>query len=168
MADEELDENTNAGARDDEAQAAETTASEKTETETAQTAEHAADKTSDDGNDAEQTVNGDDDDLDLPMDQIEALLSADQIDKKSMSPQMRRVAQRQAENAKRVEETIKDTKTSPKWFVPVFCALMIIGLFWAVIYYFTSKYPIPGIGAWNLAIALAIAMVGFLMTIGWH
>ena len=50
----------------------------------------------------------------------------------------------------------------------LFCALMIIGLIWAVTYYLSGSYPIPNIGAWNLAIAVAIIMVGFLMTMWWR
>ena len=44
---------------------------------------------------------------------------------------MQRMMNRQAENTRRVEETIKGTKSNPRWFVPLFCALMIIGLIWA-------------------------------------
>mgnify|MGYP000659428764 CR=1 FL=1 len=46
---------------------------------------------------------------------------------------------------------------------------MIIGLIWAVVYYLSPNgtWPIPGIGAWNLAIAFAIIMVGFIMTMWW-
>ncbi|WEV68464.1 cell division protein CrgA [Bifidobacterium sp. ESL0769] len=125
---------------------------------------------SDDSSDSDESgqEDDDDDDLDLPMDKIDALLSATSTDKKSMTPQMRRVAQRQAENSKRVEETIKGTKANPSWFVPLFCFLMILGLAWAVVYYLTSKYPIPGIGAWNLLIAFCIVMVGFIMTMWWR
>ena len=107
------------------------------------------------------------DDLDIPMDRIEAVLNAT-ADKDSLSPQMQRMMNRQAENTRRVEETIKGTKSNPRWFVPLFCALMIIGLVWAVVYYLTSDYPIPNIGAWNLAIAFAIIMVGFIMTMWWR
>ena len=89
------------------------------------------------------------------MDRVEAVLKAT-ADKDSLSPQMQRMMNRQAENTRRVEETIKGTKSNPRWFVPLFCALMIIGLIWAVVYYLTSDYPIPNIGAWNLAIAFAI------------
>ena len=109
----------------------------------------------------------DDDDLDIPMDRVEAVLNAT-VDKDSLSPQMQRMMNRQAENTRRVEETIKGTKSNPRWFVPLFCALMIIGLIWAVVYYLTSNYPIPNIGAWNLAIAFAIIMVGFIMTMWWR
>ena len=107
------------------------------------------------------------DDLDIPMDRVEAVLNAT-ADKDSLSPQMQRMMSRQAENTRRVEETIKGTKSNPRWFVPLFCALMIIGLIWAVVYYLTSDYPIPNIGAWNLAIAFAIIMVGFIMTMWWR
>ena len=107
------------------------------------------------------------DDLDIPMDRVEAVLNAT-ADKDSLSPQMQRMMNRQAENTRRVEETIKGTKSNPRWFVPLFCALMIIGLVWAVVYYLTSDYPIPNIGAWNLAIAFAIIMIGFIMTMWWR
>ena len=107
------------------------------------------------------------DDLDIPMDRVEAVLNAT-ADKDSLSPQMQRMMNRQAENTRRVEETIKGTKSNPRWFVPLFCALMIIGLVWAVVYYLTSDYPFPNIGAWNLAIAFAIIMVGFIMTMWWR
>ena len=107
------------------------------------------------------------DDLDIPMDRVEAVLNAT-VDKDSLSPQMQRMMNRQAENTRRVEESIKGTKSNPRWFVPLFCALMIIGLVWAVVYYLTSDYPIPNIGAWNLAIAFAIIMVGFIMTMWWR
>lgn len=118
--------------------------------------------------DVEDVDDSDDDDLDLPMDKIEALLDVANVDKKNLTPQMRRVAQRQAETTKRVEETIKKTKANPRWFVPLFCFFMILGLAWAVVYYLTSKYPIPGIGAWNLLIAFVVVMVGFFMTMWWR
>ena len=101
------------------------------------------------------------------MDRVEAVLNAT-ADKDSLSPQMQRMMNRQAENTRRVEETIKGTKSNPRWFVPLFCALMIIGLIWAVVYYLTSDYPIPNIGEWNLAIAFAIIMIGFIMTMWWR
>ncbi|WEV46710.1 cell division protein CrgA [Bifidobacterium sp. ESL0690] len=197
MADEELDKGTDAAAKKDEAQkawdepetqkdddAAEAAESDVKVTDEKDAAKDAdddeakpADKDSDDAagatdeKDADtksDSDDDDDDDLDLPMDKIDALLSATSADKKSMTPQMRRVAQRQAENSKRVEETIKGTKANPSWFVPLFCFLMILGLAWAVVYYLTSKYPIPGIGAWNLLIGFIIVMVGFIMTMWWR
>ena len=98
-----------------------------------------------------------DDDYGVSMDKVQAVLNAT-ADKSEMTPQMQRMMSRQAENTRRVEETIK------------FCALMIIGLIWAVVYYLSPNgtWPIPGIGAWNLAIAFAIIMVGFIMTMWWR
>ncbi|KFI85366.1 cell division protein CrgA [Bifidobacterium ruminantium] len=119
------------------------------------------------GDEAAAKSEDNDDDLDIPMDRVEAVLNAT-ADKDSLSPQMQRMMNRQAENTRRVEETIKGTKSNPRWFVPLFCALMIIGLVWAVVYYLTSDYPIPHIGAWNLAIAFAIIMIGFIMTMWWR
>ncbi|KAB8286767.1 septation inhibitor protein [Bifidobacterium ramosum] len=116
---------------------------------------------------ATATDDKDDEDYGVPMDQVEAVLNAT-ADKKSLTPQMQRMMARQAENTKRVEETIKGTKSNPRWFVPLFCTLMIIGLIWAVVYYLTTNYPIPNIGAWNLLIAFAIIMVGFIMTMWWR
>ena len=110
-----------------------------------------------------------DDDYGVSMDKVQAVLNAT-ADKSEMTPQMQRMMSRQAENTRRVEETIKGTKSNPRWFVPLFCALMIIGLIWAVVYYLSPNgtWPIPGIGAWNLAIAFAIIMVGFIMTMWWR
>ena len=159
MADEELHETTADDQND--LQSTDDTAAVEESNETVQDAadETTVESASADSNDA--------DDLDIPMDRVEAVLNAT-ADKDSLSPQMQRMMNRQAENTRRVEETIKGTKSNPRWFVPLFCALMIIGLVWAVVYYLTSDYPIPNIGAWNLAIAFAIIMVGFIMTMWWR
>lgn len=124
--------------------------------------ETAEDKTED-----APTDRTDEDDYGIPMDKVEAVLNAT-ADKASLTPQMQRMMQRQAENTRRVEESIKGTKSNPRWFVPLFCAFMIIGLIWAVVYYLSGDYPIPGIGAWNLGIALGIVLIGFLMTMWWR
>ncbi|NEG95570.1 cell division protein CrgA [Bifidobacterium sp. SMB2] len=142
--------------------------------EAAEGAENDAESESDDD---DESGKGDDDKDDeeeneedvygLSMDKVEAVLSKS-ADESAMTPQMRKMFARQQESTKRVEESIKGTKSNPSWFVPVFCALLIIGLIWVVVYYMTGKYPIPGIDAWNLAIGFAIMLVGFLMTMGWH
>lgn len=103
----------------------------------------------------------------VDMDKVQAVLDAT-ADKSAMTPQMRRMMARQEENTKRVEETIKGTKSNPRWFVPLFCILMVIGLIWVVTYYLTADYPIPNIGAWNLLIGFVIIMAGFLMTMWWR
>ena len=101
------------------------------------------------------------------MEQVQAVLNAT-ADKATLTPQMQRMMNRQAENTKRVEETIKGTKSNPRWFVPLFCVLMVIGLIWVVAYYLTGKFPIPAIGVWNLAVGFVIIMIGFLMTMWWR
>lgn len=58
---------------------------------------------------------------------------------------------------------------SPPWWAPVFVTLLIIGLVWLVVYYFTgSQYPIPGIKWGNLVIGIVLMMSGFLMTLRWR
>lgn len=147
---------------------ADETETAETETETADAVEaEAADDKADDK--AEDSSEIDLEELGIDMEQVQAVLNAT-ADKATLTPQMRRMMTRQAENTKRVEESIKGTKSNPRWFVPLFCALMIIGLIWAVVYYLSpsGSWPIPNIGAWNLAIAFAIIMVGFLMTMWWR
>lgn len=104
----------------------------------------------------------------IPVGRIQEILNQT-VDEKDMTPQMRRMMQRQRENTKRVEESIKGTKANPGWFVPVFCTLMIIGLIWAVVFYLTNyTYPIPSIGSWNLLIAFAFLIAGFIMMVWWR
>lgn len=168
MADEEQYETTADGQNDP--QVVDDTAAADETTDTTEVAEDAkAVETSSEETVEEETEESedDDDDLGIPMDRVEAVLNAT-ADKSSLTPQMQRMMNRQAENTRRVEETIKGTKSNPRWFVPLFCTLMIIGLIWAVVYYLSSDYPIPNIGAWNLAIAFAIIMVGFIMTMWWR
>ncbi len=58
---------------------------------------------------------------------------------------------------------------SPKWWAPTFITLLILGLVWIVVYYFSAaEYPIPGLGTWNLVIGLGLMLVGFLMTLKWR
>jgi cobalamin biosynthesis Mg chelatase CobN len=175
MADEEQYETTADGQNDPQV-VDDTAAADKT-TDTTEVAEDAkavetsseetAAEASEETVESEESEEEDDDDLGIPMDRVEAVLNAT-ADKSSLTPQMQRMMNRQAENTRRVEETIKGTKSNPRWFVPLFCTLMIIGLIWAVVYYLSSDYPIPNIGAWNLAIAFAIIMVGFIMTMWWR
>ena len=55
------------------------------------------------------------------------------------------------------------------WFKPVMVGFMLLGLVWILVFYLSgSVLPIPGIGSWNLAIGLGIALIGFLMTTRWR
>lgn len=60
-------------------------------------------------------------------------------------------------------------KQTPRWWAPVMVALMVIGLLWIVAaYIFRLEYPVPGIGAWNIAAGFGIALIGFGMTTRWR
>lgn len=67
-------------------------------------------------------------------------------------------------------ESVKGVKSTPKWYTVLFCTLMIIGLIWCVVYYLSPSgtWPIPNIGAWNLAIGFGMILIGFIMTMGWQ
>lgn len=98
---------------------------------------------------------------------IDELLAED--NEKNLTPQMRRLLQREKEQSRRVEKSIEGTKTNPTWFLWIMCGLMILGLVWIVVYYLTgATWPIPKIGNWNLLIGFGIMLVGFLMTMWWH
>lgn len=103
----------------------------------------------------------------VTLEKVQAVLNQT-ADKSSLSPQIQRMMQRQAEDTRRVEDSIKGTKSNPSWFVPLFCTLMVVGLLWAVVYYLQGTYPIPGIGNWNLLIAFIIILIGFIMTMWWR
>lgn len=61
------------------------------------------------------------------------------------------------------------SSTTPTWWAPVMVALMVLGLAWIVTAYVTRlDYPIPGIGAWNIAAGFGVALVGFAMTTRWR
>ena len=60
-------------------------------------------------------------------------------------------------------------KVNPRWFAPVMVGLMVLGLVWIVVTYLSqSRYPIPGIHQWNLAVGFAFLLAGFGMTTRWH
>lgn len=60
------------------------------------------------------------------------------------------------------------TPPNPTWWVPVMCALLIIGLLYLVVTYIMSgQYPLP-IGNWNLVVGFAIAMIGGAMALRWR
>lgn len=60
-------------------------------------------------------------------------------------------------------------EVNPTWWVPVMVTLFIVGLVYIVVTYLSSsRFPLPGIGAWNLAIGFAVIMAGFIMTMRWR
>ncbi|UJP09516.1 cell division protein CrgA [Microbacterium sp. KUDC0406] len=68
-----------------------------------------------------------------------------------------------------VERAEGDDAPNAVWFKPVMVGFMLLGLAWILVYYISGQaWPIPGLGAWNLAIGLGIALIGFLMTTRWR
>ncbi len=58
---------------------------------------------------------------------------------------------------------------NPVWFKPIMLGLMLLGLVWVLVFYLSgSRFPIPGIDAWNLLVGFGIAFIGFLMTTRWR
>ncbi|MFT8873360.1 cell division protein CrgA [Bifidobacterium aquikefiri] len=177
MADQELHE-TDADAQDSgqqksaaEQQTTDSQVSEHTESEhdtalDTDDSEDSEDTDATDNNDSTEDTD-EDENYGVSMDKVQAVLNQT-VDKDALTPQMKRMIQRQEENTKRVEESIKGTKANSSWFVPVMCAFMIIGVIWCVVYYLNSGYPIPSIGAWNLAIGFGLIMIGFFMTMAWR
>ena len=82
---------------------------------------------------------------------------------------------RDDDRRKKVEEDdVPDSWTkgiplSPPWWAPTFITLLILGLIWLVVYYFSGTlYPIPGLGMWNMLIGIGLMMAGFIMTLKWR
>jgi hydrogenase-4 membrane subunit HyfE len=60
-------------------------------------------------------------------------------------------------------------RPNPPWFVPVMLTLMVVGLVWVVVFYVTeTRFPVPGIGNWNLVAGFALVLAGFVMTTRWR
>lgn len=109
---------------------------------------------------------GEPDEIDLT--EVNKILSSSGSDA-AMPKSMQKLEQRERDNTKRIQKSIKGTKTNPGWFVPVFCALMLIGLLWIVVNYITGgQWPIPSIGNWNLLIGFLLMLAGFIMTRWWR
>ena len=100
-------------------------------------------------------------------DKVEALLNPD-ASSEDMPASIRRLMARQEDNDKRIKKAIKKTKINPKWFVPVFVALLVIGLVWVVVNYVTAgQYPLPYIKNWNLLIGFGLKFKGDCMAMWW-
>lgn len=85
-------------------------------------------------------------------------------DKKSREEHRRKVT----EQDEVPDSWTKGIPLSPSWWAPTFVTLLIVGLVWLVVYYFTgTRFPIPGIGYWNLVVGIVIMMTGFIMTLRW-
>lgn len=59
---------------------------------------------------------------------------------------------------------------TPKWYMALMFALMLLGLGWIVVNYLAGP-AIPlmvQLGAWNYLIGFGLAIIGLLMTMGWR
>ncbi|WP_285727952.1 cell division protein CrgA [Psychromicrobium xiongbiense] len=82
-------------------------------------------------------------------------------------------SRRRTRSAETSQQSSKAIKPNPVWFKPVMFGLMILGLLWIIVYYITSmspggSWPVPSLGAWNIAIGFGIVIIGFLMTTRWR
>ena len=58
---------------------------------------------------------------------------------------------------------------SPSWLAPVMVTNFLVGLIWIVIYYVSqTRFPISGIGAWNMIIGFSFIAVGFSLATKWR
>jgi Cell division protein CrgA len=58
---------------------------------------------------------------------------------------------------------------NPRWYAPLMVALMVVGLAYVVVYYLSQAlYPVPQLGAWNIAVGFGVMMAGFAMTTKWR
>lgn len=67
------------------------------------------------------------------------------------------------------EATPATAPGNPSWWVPVMLGLMVAGLAWVVTTYISeTRWPLPGLGSWNLAIGFGLILAGFGMTMRWR
>ena len=68
-----------------------------------------------------------------------------------------------------VEHASHAPMESPKWLAPTMVGFFLVGLFWIVTFYVTqTRYPMPGIGAWNMVVGFGFIGVGFSLATRWR
>ena len=81
----------------------------------------------------------------------------------------KKVVEQRAHNQEVVVETPHAPLESPKWLAPTMVTAFLIGLFWIVVFYVSeTRYPISGIGAWNMIIGFSFVGVGFSLATRWR
>ena len=81
----------------------------------------------------------------------------------------KKVIEKHSHEAQVVVDALHTPLESPKWLAPTMVAGFLIGLFWIVVFYVTqTKYPVPGIGAWNMIIGFSFIGVGFSLATRWR
>lgn len=78
-------------------------------------------------------------------------------------------AEQRARRTSELPRPSQRQQPNPPWFVPVMCALMILGVIWVATFYITAgQWPIASIRYWNLAIGMGLIMAGFVMSTRWR
>jgi hypothetical protein len=81
----------------------------------------------------------------------------------------KKVEERRAHNQEVHVETPHAPLESPKWLAPTMVTAFLIGLFWIVVFYVSeTRYPISGIGAWNMIVGFSFIGVGFSLATRWR
>ena len=70
----------------------------------------------------------------------------------------------------RSAEHARMAQPSPRWYVALMVALMLVGLLWIVVYYIAGD-EIPfmvSLSAWNFAIGFGLMVAGLVMSMRWR
>ena len=70
----------------------------------------------------------------------------------------------------RSAEQSRMAQPSPRWYVALMVALLLVGLLWIVVYYIAGD-EIPfmvSLSAWNFAIGFGLMVAGLVMSMRWR
>jgi hypothetical protein len=63
----------------------------------------------------------------------------------------------------------RKNQLTPRWWIYLMVAFMVVGLLWIVVFYLSSSLlPVPGWNNWNLVAGFGLVLVGFAMTTRWR
>lgn len=83
-------------------------------------------------------------------------------------PVSKKRAQNKPQAYKVPRNLAKPKSDNPKWLVPTFTSLMVLGVIWIVVYYVSrAEYPLD-IGNWNMVIGFGSIMAGMLLLSRWR
>ena len=81
----------------------------------------------------------------------------------------KKVVEQRTHEQEVVVHTPQGALESPSWLAPTMVTAFLIGLLWIVTFYVTqTRYPIPGIGAWNMIVGFSFIGVGFSLATKWR
>lgn len=71
--------------------------------------------------------------------------------------------------AEEMTANVRQASPTPTWYIAIMLGFMIIGLIWIMTFYISDQaLPIPDLSFWNIAIGIALMMVGLIMTTRWR